>query len=353
MTSRERVQAAFSFIEPDRVPIFDAYWPETIARWHDEGMPKEQSPWEYFDTDIRMIVQVDHSLQLPEKIIEQTDEYVVKTDGYGITAQTFRHKTTTPHYIDFLIKTREEWNAYKHHLAPSDTRIDWTSLNKDAKLWTEHDKYVLFGSLGLFETLWRLVGIENTLMQMILDPQWLDEILHDIVTLIIGSGQMLVDRGIDFHGLFIGEDIAYRKDLMFSREHLDTIFGPHYRRLFGFFKGLGKHIIWHSDGLIDRAIPSMIDLGVNCLHPLEAKAGMDVRQSKAQFNNRIAFMGNIDVREMAKTKDDIYREIAGKLPVAMRGGGYVYHSDHSIPPDVSFENYCYVIDTVRQLGVYT
>jgi uroporphyrinogen decarboxylase len=46
------------------------------------------------------------------------------------------------------------------------------------------------------------------------------------------------------------------------------------------------------------------------------------------------------------------REIAGKITAAKVGGGYIYHSDHSIPNDVSFEQYCRVLELVRKYGEY-
>ena len=55
---------------------------------------------------------------------------------------------------------------------------------------------------------------------------------------------------------------------------------------------------------------------------------------------------------MGRSKEDIYKELSSKLPVAMEGGGYIYHSDHSIPPNVSLENYSYVIELVKELGTF-
>ena len=44
------------------------------------------------------------------------------------------------------------------------------------------------------------------------------------------------------------------------------------------------------------------------------------------------------------------REIGTKIPVAKRGGGYIYHCDHSIPKNVSFQQYLRVLALVRQHG---
>jgi hypothetical protein len=44
------------------------------------------------------------------------------------------------------------------------------------------------------------------------------------------------------------------------------------------------------------------------------------------------------------------QEIRSKLSVAKRGGGYIYHCDHSIPKNVSFQQYLRVLALVRQHG---
>ena len=40
------------------------------------------------------------------------------------------------------------------------------------------------------------------------------------------------------------------------------------------------------------------------------------------------------------------------IAVAKAGGGYCYHSDHSVPSDVSFSDYCRVMALVRHYGRY-
>ena len=45
-------------------------------------------------------------------------------------------------------------------------------------------------------------------------------------------------------------------------------------------------------------------------------------------------------------------EVLSKLTVAMEGGGYIFCSDHSVPPHVSFDNYRYAIELVKEHGRY-
>jgi len=64
-------------------------------------------------------------------------------------------------------------------------------------------------------------------------------------------------------------------------------------------------------------------------------------------------MGGIDVRAMAsENPEDIEKEISSKIPIMKKGGGYIYHSDHSVPDNVSFKQYCRTMELVAEHGKY-
>ena len=119
-----------------------------------------------------------------------------------------------------------------------------------------------------------------------------------------------------------------------------------------FFTSKGKPVLLHSCGKIKTLIPYFIEAGYSAIQPLEAKCDQDVRELKKQFGGKITLFGNIDVRKLSGTKQDVKEEIVSKVPVAMKGGGYIFHSDHSVPPTVSFENYCYAIELMEEYGKY-
>lgn len=99
-------------------------------------------------------------------------------------------------------------------------------------------------------------------------------------------------------------------------------------------------------------IPRFIEAGFSAIQPLEAKAGQDVRELKKLYGKAITFFGNIDVRKMSGTREELREELLSKLSVAARNGGYIYHSDHSVPPTVSWDNYCYLMELLDEHGVY-
>ena len=60
--------------------------------------------------------------------------------------------------------------------------------------------------------------------------------------------------------------------------------------------------------------------------------------------------GAIDKRTLIKGKEAIREEVMSKVPFLLEQGGYLPTIDHWVPPDVTFENYCYYINLMREVA---
>jgi uroporphyrinogen-III decarboxylase len=111
-------------------------------------------------------------------------------------------------------------------------------------------------------------------------------------------------------------------------------------------------VIYHGCGNVKRVFEDFIELGVDAYNPLESKAGLDVVDLRRQYGHKIGFCGNMSVITWANgTQDEIKAEVLTKLNAA-KGGGMIFQSDHSVPSNVSGENYEFVVNLVRQYGKY-
>jgi len=74
---------------------------------------------------------------------------------------------------------------------------------------------------------------------------------------------------------------------------------PWFKKLTGQALRRGYQVILHSCGSVYRVIPRLIEAGVNCLHPLQAKAkNMDAETLSRAFRGRIAFLGGVDTQHI-------------------------------------------------------
>jgi uroporphyrinogen decarboxylase len=98
---------------------------------------------------------------------------------------------------------------------------------------------------------------------------------------------------------FSGNDFGTQRDLLISTQHFDEFFLPWIRRFAAQARQHGLQVMMHSCGSVHRLIDRLIDAGVQCLHPLQAKApGMDAGSLVRDFGGRISFLGGIDTQEL-------------------------------------------------------
>jgi uroporphyrinogen decarboxylase len=79
---------------------------------------------------------------------------------------------------------------------------------------------------------------------------------------------------------------------------------------------------------------------------------MDLFELKRLYGDRLVFMGNVDFEKIAMGEKQAEEEIRLKVGQGKKGGGYIYHSDHSVPPKVSLKTYRWVLDLVKEYGRY-
>ncbi len=351
MTSRERILLALNHKEADRVPIHDSPWATTVRRWRREGLPENVSPHQYFGYEI-VGFGADLSFQFPTQTIEETEDYIIVRNANGALVKNWKNATSTPEMIDFTITTREKWEEHKPLLAWNDKRVNWDAVEQCRKA-REQGQFVVFSAAFGYDKTQGIVGSERLLMALMEDPAWCRDMFETASDMVIQAGEEMMARGFEFDGAWVYDDNGYRNGTLFSpRCYRETLFNAH-KRVCDFLHSKGLKVILHSCGCVKDRVPDFIEAGFDCLQPLEVKAGMDVIDLKKKYGDKMAFMGGIDVRKMADPDPNVIEEeIRDKITYAKQGGGYIYHSDHSVPDNVSFSQYCRVMELVEKYGKY-
>jgi uroporphyrinogen decarboxylase len=352
MSGRDRVLKALHFEEPDRVPSHDSPWWTTVERWRREGLPADMGPQEYFGYEFAG-AGADDSLRLPYELIEETDQYRIERNANGAVARNWKVRTSTPEMLDFTIKTPEDWEEHKPRLAFAPDRVDVEGIRRAGDAAREKGYWFHFVCAAGYDRTQGMVGTERLLMAMAEEPDWVADMFLTSARVAVANLRYALDQGLQFDGVFAYNDMGYRNASLFSPAMYRRLQKPADELVYGFCHEVGLKVILHSCGNVSALVPDLIDAGLDCLQPLEVKSGMNLVELKRLYGDRLAFMGGIDVRAMAAEDPAlIEEEIATKLPVAMEGGGYIYHSDHSVPDNISFDRYCYVMELVRRYGTY-
>ena len=351
MTSRERVERAFQHREADRIPLQDSIWNSTLLRWKEEGLP--DTPLEkYFSWEMAWFGG-DETLQLPSETLEETEEYRITQGGDGAVVKNWVNSTSTPEMIDFTVKTRADWEALRPRMTWNDTRVDWGRQLENYRVAREQDLFCYVGFYTGFTRTCDMCGTDTVLMAMLDDPAWISEMLMARSLLCLEMAEEMLAHGIDIDAVWVFDDLGFKGRSFFSTALYRELVMPSHALICDFFRAIGKHTILHSCGYVMELAPLLIETGYECLQPLEVKAGNDLLAMKRQYGEKLTLMGGIDVRAMADPDPAaIEREIAAKIPAAREGGGYIYHSDHSIPDNVSFAQYSRVLELVREYGKF-
>ena len=352
MTGRERILTTLTGGIPDKVGNSESPWAETIVRWRQEGLAEDADVADALHMDILNMGGIDMSLRLPVEVFEETDEYRLLRDANGVTRKDFKRESGhTPHWIDHVVRTRADWMKYRDRLEPTPERLA-DSARTAYDHGRERGRFVCFNTPEAYELAWPVFGQVGIFTLMMDAPELIADVFEVYTDLIIGMARIALDAGLDFDGCFFYGDLGYRNATLFSPRLYESLLMPQHARMCGFFNDLNKPVILHSCGRIQELIPRFIEAGFAAIQPLEAKAGQDVRELKPLYGDRITFFGNMDIRKLSGSKQDVEGEVVPKLLAAKEGGRYIFHSDHSVPPTVSFDNYLYALELLEKHGSY-
>lgn len=352
LTSHERFLKVYRHEEPDRIPMTDSFWGATLERWRREGLPAGVAPQTFFGFDLTAGISVDNSPRYEQQTVEETDAYRIYTTQWGVTQRTWKHQASVPEFLEFTVVDRDSWDDCKARMTVTEDRINWAVLEANYERWRAQGAWLIGGGWFGFDVLhsW-FVGTERVLEALLDDPAWVKDMIDTMCDLNLDLLAMAWDRGYTFDCLRWPDDLAYVKGPFFSPKIYREVVQPAHRRACDFAHDRGAYAMLHTDGNIWPLLPDIVDAGVDALNPLEQKAGMDVARLKAEYGDRLVFEGGIDARAMSQP-EAIEAEVRETLTVAKESGGYCYHSDHSVPSDVSFGDYCKVIALVKHYGRY-
>ena len=140
------------------------------------------------------------------------------------------------------------------------------------------------------------------------------------------------------------EDMAGKSGPLASPTHVREFIAPYYRRIWDLLHERGARLFdQDSDGDMNPVLDAFLDAGVNCMHPMEPAANMDIVKIREKYGKRLAFYGGLDKHVIRRSKAEIVRELETKIPPMVRTGGCVIALDHRIPNGTPLENYRFYI----------
>lgn len=354
MNSKEVISNLLQRKKSPRMGVFDAFWGEALRDWVKDGYPEGIAADMHFNHDLLWCGTWFDTTSFPNtsELVEQSDEWEVKKDGRGATLKYWKKKSGTPEHIAFECTTEEIWRKkYREPLLTvSRSRINFELARAYLALSREMGKFSIMGNLYIFELMRGTMGDENFLPALLLEPDWIKDFCNVYLDFYIKHFELLFREVGLPDGIWMFEDLGYKNGPFCSPATMKELIQPYYTKLNNFFHDYKLPVILHSCGDIRKAMPMIIESGYACIQPMEAKAGCNVIEMAKEYKDKIAFMGNIDVTVLnTNDKTKIREEIEGKMKALKKmGASYIYHSDHSIPPSISYDTYKFCMEVYKE-----
>lgn len=351
MNSIERVLNTFSGKPVDRLPAGEDFWGETLAKWQNEGhLQQSESPISHFDLDMDRAGLISWYAQpaLGWRLIEEDEATTLLMDPNGVTTRTYKKRAGGVDHVACHVEDRATWESFaKVHLEQlSEQRIPFDAYRAARLACEKAGRHFSSDAFGPFEMMHRLVGHENLLVAMALDPDWVKDMVLTYCEFNIRHWSELFRREGLPQATWIADDLGYKFKPFMSVSMFEGILLPGYLRMFGWLHEQGLKVILHSCGYVEPFVPLLIEAGMDCLEGMEVKAGMDQPSMFQKFGDKVVWFGNIDIRALESNDHArIDHEIDAKLrPILSAGGRCMLHSDHSISPLVEYDTYRYFLE---------
>ncbi len=353
LTQRERFLRTLRYEPTDHRPVYlAAPWGETLARWYGEGLPTDVTDvhdflgvkqFSYRMTNITPVAGPYPKFE--RKTVREEGDEIFYIDHYGRTVHDFKSTSTIPEWIDFPVKEAADLRRYlDEHFDVSDLDArfahDWSEKAKSAE---ERSDIVLIDGGSYYWTLRSIAGVEGASYLLYDCPELVDELCERYFTVVMEGLRRAVKLvKVDIIGF--GEDFAFKTGPLLSPEMFRRFILPRYTKTMQFAHEHGVNLTWHdSDGDCRLLLPDMLAAGVNSTCPCEVAAGMDPVALRKQFGRELRIGGGFDKRIVPAGSEAVRKELDRLSPV-IREGGFIAGIDHSVPADVSWDNYRHYID---------
>ncbi len=360
MDSKQRILAALSSEQPDKVPVFEATIDEpilidlaTILGW-DAPAPSTANGL------------------LPAENPGILDLYCLLVKELGLDATSYDYSLGFEHISDgrgrdkygrvYLLSEHGEPVIVEGPIADSSDLAGYDMVSKltaDDFAGVQYiidkvgtDRAHFMGLPDPFRTSWLLRGgMEGLLLDYVLDPGLVHGLARIATDFDLAAIDMAAKIGVD--ALLLLGDLAGETTTLMSPRHFRQYLKPYHEEIVDYAHQRGLKIVKHSDGNVWSILDDFLEVGFDGIHPIQPQC-MDIAEVKERVGGRACILGNIDCRDLLPfgSEEEVATVVKKTIEVAAPGGGYIICSSNSIHPGCKAENYLAMVDAAHKYGEY-
>jgi len=281
-----------------------------------------------------------------------SEDGVSYTDEWGVGWKNVEYETRfgEGRYTEIVGHPLADDEAIDSYQPPDPNRPE---LYADAE-WTIKefkDEYWIVGVTvtTVFETAWALRGYEKTLMDLVINPDFVERLFDIPFNYHLTAAKKLVEMGVDM--IWIGDDVGAQDRMLISPETWRRFFKPRMATFIATLKSINPDVkvAYHSDGHIYPIIPELIEIGLDVLNPIQPRS-MEPEKVKKEYGDKLCFWGSIDEQYTLPfgTSAEVEREVITRLKTLGKNGGLIMGPTHHVQLDTSLENFWAMVNTITK-----
>jgi len=345
MNSRERVMAVLDRKILDRVPVFELMIDPKVIQ---KIMPGRS----YVDLvdalDLDTIISPTPSKMYNLNKVGEKDGMDVVQSEWGEKRINTGDMVAIPY--EHPIKNHADWERYQVPDADKPSRL---AVLQDYVQRYKGQRAIICHLHDSFNYPSYLFGMDQLFLNMVLEPDWVKEVIAACNAHCVRLVELAVKAGADI--IVFGDDVGGKSGPLMSPSHYHEFFLPGLVAVTQKAKELGARVFKHTDGNVNSLLPMFIEAGIEAFHPSDPSAGMDIVEVKEKYGNQLIVLGGMDTGEplCEWSVPQIVEEVRKRICELAQDGGWMIASSNSIHSGVKPENYHAMVTAAHVYGNYS
>ena len=362
MKHRDRVLMALNHEKPDRCPMQISFTPEFVTRLkNDMGLADDDFHNPHGGGNTYVLERtLDEDMLLTSvgwansyyATEVYSDDGVSYTDEWGVGWKNIAYETPfgKGHYTEIVGHPLADDEAIDSYQPPDPNRPE-LFVEAERVIKEYKDEYWIVGVAvtTIFETAWALRGYEKTLMDLVVNPDLVEELFDIPFHYHLTAAKRLVEMGVDM--IWIGDDVGAQDRMLISLQTWRRFFKPRMATFISTLKSINPDlkVAYHSDGNIYPIIPDLIEIGLDVLNPVQPRC-MDPEKLKREYGDKLCFWGSMDEQYTLPfgTPAEAEREVITRLRTLGKNGGLIIGPTHHVQLDTPLENFWAMVSTITK-----
>jgi len=248
-----------------------------------------------------------------------------------------------------VVRDVTKWRDYVKFFDFRDKGLDWTQAKADAEKIRAEDKFVMVWNVtGLFEMSHFLMGFEDTLMNLLEEPEAMHDLIGAIKDFKLSQLEYLIDE-LKPDVVMTHDDWGSKTRLFMSPDSWREFYKEPWREIISLVKSKGCVLMHHADSFLEPIVKDMLEIGLDFWQGV--LPANDIQKIKKETDYKMLLMGGIDVTiaDVPDWTEEIVRaEVARACKEYHEGGMFIpsmtMGGDGSLFPGVNEV----VIDEIRK-----